>query len=106
MNERSCVGCVFMYFQDHGYSNWTVDETTVHCAQDMNPELKGGPDRPYDWLTPQGEDRWPATMHRRCELYANIDAQAHLDVDGQDSIDDMIPHPFFASIIKQHSERT
>lgn len=103
MNEESCLGCVFLYKQDHGYSNYTVTETVVHCAQNRNQHLKAVLEEPYDWLTPNGEDRWWATQYSRCELYANVGANVHLDVDGENDVDSQLPdHPHFAMVIKLH----
>lgn len=86
--EMSCAKCKFLYFQDAGYSNYTVESTEVHCALDQNPHLRGvRHDLPYDWDYRQG-DNWPVTRDSRCEHYAPTDNHVHFDVDGDTSIDD------------------
>ena len=39
VNEKSCVGCKFLYSEGKGYSNYTWEETEVRCAKDKNPNL-------------------------------------------------------------------
>lgn len=89
-NEKSCVGCKFLYTQDHGYSNYTVEETSVHCALNRNPNLSEEELRPWDWN--QGDDNWPATKDSRCERYATGD-QIHFDVDGEDTLESQTSDP-------------
>jgi hypothetical protein len=80
-NERSCVGCKFLYSWDSGYSNYTVEETEMHCAKSRNANLPAS--RPWDWN--EADDNWPMTNASRCELYAPGE-RIHLDVDGEDSV--------------------
>ena len=79
MNEKSCVGCKFLYSEGQGYSNYSLMETEVRCAKDKNPNL---PALEVDDWTPQS-DNWPATNSSRCELYAHGEMVA-MDVDGED----------------------
>ena len=72
--SQSCVGCKFLYEQDDGYSNYTVTDTSVICALDLNKDLPG--ERPWDWR-PQ-PDNWPKTMYGRCDKYAE-GQPVHLD---------------------------
>lgn len=37
MSERSCVDCRFSVNIDFGYSNYTVEGTTFHCAKKAHP---------------------------------------------------------------------
>lgn len=46
---KSCGGCRFALYEDHGYSNWTVEGTTFHCLKRAHPA--DGFDRWY------GEDK-------------------------------------------------
>ena len=88
MNEKSCVGCKFLYARDTGYSNYTVMDTEIDCALDLNPHLPS--EEPYDH---HGEpDNWPATMNSRCERYAPGEF-VHLDVDGEVSAKDCTDDP-------------
>lgn len=79
MNEKSCVGCKFLYAEGDGYSNYTWLSDEVRCAKDKNPNL------PAEWCedwTPE-KDNWPKTKDSRCELYA-VGVQVVLDVEGED----------------------
>lgn len=78
-NATSCVGCKFLYSQDMGYSNWTVTDTQMRCALQLNPNLPA--DEPFDW--DRDNDNWTATKHGRCKRYA-AGVEVHLDVDGDD----------------------
>jgi hypothetical protein len=80
--NTSCQGCKFLYLQDSGYSNYTVEETEVNCALDLNKDL---PARD-PWDRKDDPDNWPATMYGRCNRFEE-GPQVHLDVDGEDSID-------------------
>lgn len=33
-----CTDCKHCLLQDHGYSNWTVEGTTVHCLKGKHPD--------------------------------------------------------------------
>ena len=66
MNEKSCVGCKFLYSEGQGYSNYTWEDTEVRCAKDKNQNLPAP--EGCDW-TPHC-DNWPKTNASRCELYA------------------------------------
>lgn len=82
LGHNSCADCKFLYLQDSGYSNWTVEYTEVICALDLNPNLPA--DMPYDWeWGSDGQDNWPKTQKSRCPRYAQRDGDfVHLDVDG------------------------
>ena len=81
--SQSCVGCKFLYAQAEGYSNYTVENTSVRCAKDLNDKLPA--DEPYDWGK---TDNWPATMYGRCDQYSPGE-YIMLDVDHEDSIDSL-----------------
>lgn len=34
---KSCADCRFCLFQDEGYSNYTVENTTFHCMKGAHP---------------------------------------------------------------------
>lgn len=78
MNEKSCVGCKFLYAQDTGYSNYTVMDTEIDCALNRNPNLPAT--EPYGRR--EDPDNWDATKESRCDRYAE-GPMVHLDVDGE-----------------------
>lgn len=88
MNDKSCVGCKFLYAKDSGYSNYTVEETTIECAKSFNKDLPA--DRPYDWR--HEPDNWAKTMYGRCSNYA-VGIMVHLDVDGEETVEDQTEDP-------------
>lgn len=86
MNEKSCLGCKFLYLRDSGYSNYTVMDTEVDCALNRNPNLPA--DEPSDWWASMDKpDNWPKTSSSRCERYAE-GPTVHLDVDGESKAKD------------------
>lgn len=86
IGETSCLKCGFLYFKDYGYSNYTVEDTNVHCALDRNPHLKDAQlSIPYDFHPKEGQpDNWFATKDSRCEKYFEVPSNCHLDVDGEE----------------------
>lgn len=87
--QMSCAKCKYMYVEDSGYSNYTVEHTSVHCALNKNPKIptEHGVDMPHDWsIYKDGEDPWHVTNQSRCEMYDPVgfhDPICHLDVDGE-----------------------
>lgn len=79
MNEKSCVGCKYLYTYGSGYSNWTHLDDVVCCAKNRNPNLED--EEPDDWN--MEDDNWPKTNASRCELYSPGE-MVRLDVDGED----------------------
>lgn len=79
LGMNSCAKCKFMYFQDVGYSNYTVEDTEVICSLDRNPNLPSA--LPHDWDHHDGFDNWPKTNKSRCERYEESSDQIHMDVD-------------------------
>lgn len=86
LGETSCIGCKFLYFRDSGYSNYTVENTDTICALNKNPLLPA--DAPYDWENREGKDNWPNTNAGRCESYEHSDITVHLDVDGENTVEE------------------
>lgn len=99
-NEKSCMGCKYLYEQDCGYSNYTVEETEMRCAKDRNPNLPA--DRPWDWY--KDDDNWPKTQDSRCELYSP-GKLVNLDVDGEESVASQTEDPEQLAAICAHSGR-
>lgn len=101
--QTSCARCKFMYLQDSGYSNYTIEETFVYCALNKNPNL--GQQFPHDWDYEDGKDNWPATQNSRCERYEAADRYIHLDVDGETGPDDFGLDQEAVLAVKEHSGR-
>lgn len=77
-NCASCAGCQYLYMVDDGYSNFTIEETKVFCALDLNPNIDPyGADLPHDWAMMKSHartdlssrDNWPVTQDSRCVHY-------------------------------------
>lgn len=100
MNDKSCVGCKFLYTHGSGYSNYTWLETDVLCAKDRNPNLPA--EECSDW--DMKNDNWPITNSSRCELYAPGE-MVTLDIDGEDSPDDYTQDEEAIAAICEHSGR-
>lgn len=77
--SKSCIGCKFLYCQDFGYSNWTVEESMIDCAKDMNENLPD--DEPCDWNHKEDADNWPKTNTSRCSEFSEGEMIV-LDVEG------------------------
>jgi hypothetical protein len=84
--RASCLNCAYLYCQDTGYSNYTVEDTEARCALDMNPQLPAP--RPWDWNNNPQDDNWPKTKNGMCWRILEWDgAHAHFDVDGEEGIE-------------------
>lgn len=100
MNEKSCVGCKFLYGELAGYSNYTCEDTEIRCAKDKNPNLPAM--EPDDWV--ETPDNWKATTAARCELYAPGE-KVTLDVDGEDGPADHTTDEEAIAVICAHADR-
>lgn len=47
MSQPSCATCILCLRDDYGYSNWTVDGTTLACLAGLNAAL-GGQEDPWN----------------------------------------------------------
>lgn len=104
--QMSCARCKFLYLHDTGYSNWTVENTTVLCALDKNPHLGAdGLDLPHNWHYSADKDNWPATRDSRCERYEGSDSHVQLDVDGENFPDEFHVDAEAIAAIEAHSGR-
>lgn len=99
-NEKSCVGCKFLYSEGLYYSNYTWEETEIRCAKEKNPNLpvKEG----YDWNLK--EDNCSATNQSRCELYSP-GPMVELDVDEENGPADFTQDEEAIVAICLHSNR-
>lgn len=68
MNERSCVGCKFLWADGSGYSDYTWMNTDVQCAKELNPNLPVA--QPYDWTHDAANDNLEATKNGRCAAFS------------------------------------
>jgi hypothetical protein len=94
------MGCKFLYEQDHGYSNYTVEETDMECAKNRNPHLPSA--RPWDWH--KENDNWPKTRESRCDLYAP-GKLVSLDVDNEETVESQTDDAEQLEAIRAHSGR-
>jgi len=67
-----CSECAFAILDEHGYSNWTVDGTTVHCTKKLHP------DGEFDYW--YGEDRRDKYAGK-CPEFNSSASPACVDVD-------------------------
>ena len=73
---KSCAGCKWLYEQDRGYSNYTVESSELVCIMDNNQNLPA--ELPYDWnhhyerYDESIVDNWGITNNSRCGLYENV----------------------------------
>ena len=90
---KSCLQCKYLFTRDTGYSNYTVEDTDMHCVLSANPKLPAempdevydyGHDSRYKWMQAK-DDRWHATKEGRCDKYEHTDNDPpHIDCDGED----------------------
>lgn len=110
LRPNSCYPCKFLYLSDQGYSNYTVEQTHVLCALDLNGKLPA--DKPYDWnveanSNSRTEDNWPITSTARCQQFKELskphpEGMVHFDVDGENQITDMSNDLEQILFIKKH----
>lgn len=83
-NEKQrCYNCKFYYRQDHGYSNYTVEDTVVNCLRGKNPNIEGVSEG-YSWETDDHEFMKAAET---CDSFARGEP-LYIDVD-----EESIPYP-------------
>ena len=71
MENRKCSECAFAIAVDEGYSNYTVEGTSIYCAKELNPGC------PFDrWYGGDASDAFAQS----CESYKNGEP-AEVDVD-------------------------
>lgn len=92
----SCLQCKFLFTRDTGYSNWTVEDTDLHCVLRLNPKLPeeipdevreyhyNGVINVHRWMKADN-DKWHATKDGRCDKYVHTDDDPpHIDCDGEE----------------------
>jgi hypothetical protein len=86
MAARTCTTCVLCLREDYGYSNYTVEGTTLACLAGLNPEMEGREDE--QWNESRMAELAPILdVALTCPRYRE-GAPASLDVDHED-----IPYP-------------
>ncbi len=75
--KRTCTTCVLCLRDDYGYSNVTVEGTSLSCLAGLNPALDGQ-DEPYRDVTPELAAALDVALE--CPRY-RVGAPATLDVD-------------------------
>lgn len=75
--ERVCTTCVLCLRDHYGYSNWTVEGTSLACLAGLNPALDDE-DEPYGEPTP--ELAAALDVAKSCPRY-RFGAPAYLDCD-------------------------
>ena len=82
---RRCTTCRNCYLEDYGYSNYTVEGTTVDCLLDLNPDLPQE-DSGWDW-DPASKDHRINRFAEGCARYEpgepmnmDVDHEAELGV--------------------------
>ena len=86
--KRRCNNCKFFMTQDDGYSNYTVEDTTVYCLKNNNPNFPCP--ESYSWERENAKDYEQLRVAETCEFYKE-DTDGHslrFDVDGEVTIDD------------------
>ena len=84
--KRTCTTCVLCLREDYGYSNYTVEGTTLACLAGMNPAMEGREDE--QWNESRMAELAPILdVALTCQRYRE-GAPATLDVDHES-----IPYP-------------
>ena len=79
--SNSCLGCRWIFHHDRGYSNWTVEDTEMHCVHRRNPKMPADIPDEITWMEPpmtQDNDEWHVTKDSRCELYEETDEKPYV----------------------------
>lgn len=50
MSEKRCFNCIFFATEDTGYSDWTVEDTIIHCLHKKHPSMPR--EETYSWVQP------------------------------------------------------
>lgn len=84
--ERTCTMCVLCLREDYGYSNYTVEGTTLECLAGLNPEMSGkdAQDTRHRWNEAEFDALAPILdVAKTCPRFRE-GAPATLDVDKED----------------------
>ena len=86
--KKRCFNCRWFAMEDTGYSNYSVQETIVHCLRHLNPAFPM--DESYSWENENStsKDHEIPKFAETCPSYEFSTDQIHLDVDGDDTIED------------------
>lgn len=86
MEIKRCYNCKFFASQDEGYSNYTVENTSIFCLKKHFSHT----DESYSWRDSEDstKDNEFFKQAESCEDYFRSDIQAHFDVDGETTNED------------------
>ena len=73
--SRKCSECDFAILADFGYSNYTVEGTTVYCSKHLHP------DGEFDhWYGESEKDLFA----NKCSEFSSIEGPVMVDVEGEE----------------------
>ena len=84
-DERLCTTCKFCCQEDYGYSNWTVEGTSLSCLRGLNPQLDGLEASAYTAAEKKTMEQ-VIRFADSCSEYVAGDGPT-FDVDGETNID-------------------
>ncbi len=93
--HKGCEACKFCFRQDSGYSNWTVEYTSIDCLLNLNPKMPSEDsyieDPKLDPILGFGET---------CPKWAE-GTPASFDVDGEVTAEDYKDDPEVYALLKK-----
>lgn len=97
--STSCSGCQWLYFEDTGYSSYTVTGSNLICFLNLNPNLPTDLMESFEFEADKArgiKDRAPPTCNSRCESYREFptdkNVQVCLDVDKEARTNEYFEH--------------
>lgn len=88
MSQKRCYNCKFWATEDSGYSNYTVEETKVHCLKKKFEPIEES----YSWeqntKSPENDHEFFKQAESCPEFTIESGMQIRLDVDGEITIED------------------
>lgn len=96
-----CYNCHFCAAFDSGYSNYTVENTTLVCLHDLNPDMPV--DESYSWTYGNSETVNHPTFKvaETCPKYQFTTELTKIDVDGED-LEGYKDEPEYYELLKAH----
>jgi hypothetical protein len=100
--DKKCSECDFAILEDYGYSNWTVEGTSVICSKGLHPQ--GDFDR---WYGQDDRDKIAET----CEEFQSTIGPPHVDCEreeipyGADETDPTFWEPYATEFVSAEQLR-